>query len=819
MALDEALIDDAQDAGLVSPEAAEAARRELEARKQELADRLAALAASLEGRRERVVAHRKNSGIEQEWQAAEDAYQGIDDANRVVVSRTQRKPSSPDGGYVDASRPEPGRSIVLPNITAPYVDAAAARVADMLLPVDDRPWSIEPTPLPEGVELDAAQQAAMQPPVAMPGSQPQVLQGQPEQMPPGMPQEAPGAMPGPSMQAALSALQQRAQELQRIKDEAKDAAEGAQEQIADWLEECQWHEQVRTVIEDAARLGSGVIKGPFPERKVATRVRVVEGAQVVERVSKIVPVSRAVSCWDIFPDVDCGTDIQQGSQLWERTRISAKALRELKEMSREDGSALYLTDEIDKVLTEDKRTNSRSEGNSESFELWTFYGVLEREDLEAAGAVDLPEDETVSAVISMIDGRVIKAAINPLDSGRYPFDVLPWRVVEDSPWGRGVAYQMITPQRIVTAGVRALMDNGGLISVPQIIRRKGSVAPADGRWNMTRGKVWDVLETADEGDVKGFLTAFNVPAAIEELHSIIQLGMKMAEDVTGLPLMMQGQVSPSTPATLGGQIMQHNNAGTTLRRLARMFDDRLTEPHLQRYYEYLMLYGEDDAIKGDFQIKARGSTALVERDLQGQAISQMGQLVLNPAFGIDPEKWFKEMLKAQRLTPERFLMDEDKKAQLQAMPPPEAPQIAAAKIRAEADAQAAQVKAQIDTQLAQLKSQTDLQIASIREQALVEKVRMDTDRDTIYRQTQLQREQVAAQGKEQELMLKRELAMLEYANREKISLDKVKADLTKKAMDINATRELVALNARADQLPKPPVEPPGLAPAGESFTK
>ncbi len=96
---------------------------------------------------------------------------------------------------------------------------------------------------------------------------------------------------------------------------------------------------------------------------------------------------------------------------------------------------------------------------------------------------------------------------------------------------------------------------------------------------------------------------------------------------------------------------------------------------------------------------------------------------------------------------------------------------------------------------------------------------MDTDRDAVYVQAQANRDQITAEAKFRELELKRELAMLEYANKNQITLDKIKADLAKKSMEINATRELAAMGAPADMLPKPPIEPQGRAPNGESFQK
>jgi hypothetical protein len=43
-----------------------------------------------------------------------------------------------------------------------------------------------------------------------------------------------------------------------------------QEQIDDYLTECQYHAELRKAIDDAARIGSAVIKGPFPVKRKRT---------------------------------------------------------------------------------------------------------------------------------------------------------------------------------------------------------------------------------------------------------------------------------------------------------------------------------------------------------------------------------------------------------------------------------------------------------------------------------------------------------------------------------------------------------------------
>lgn len=779
------------------------------ARREALAARVEALGNSLKKKRAEAIAGRKNSGIEDEWRIAEDAYQGIDDANRG--STAVGKPSSPNGGITSGQPVQVGtRSTIVLNITRPYVDAAAARVSDMLLPTDDTPWGIKPTPVPSmALPAPAAPVAPAMPPEGMPAMP---TMGAAPGMPPGAPAGAPPVAMDPLAQAMKAAADEQ--------EAAKAAAEAATKEIEDWLVQCQWHAEVRKMIEDTARLGTGVLKGPVPAVRRRKAISMQGGAAVVSIEKAIVPESRAVDPWNFYPDPACGESIHDGSYTWERDTITRKGLRDLKEVGG------YLTDQIDKVLEEGPQS-AESEGagyakpmastsDSDVFDIWYFYGTAEREDLEAAEVKGLPEDGDVSAsvIITMVNCRVIKAAINPLDSGEFPYDVMVWQRRPGVPYGMGVAMQINVPQRMLTGGVRNLMDNAGLSAGPQVVARRGALVPANGVWEISPRKLWWVQDGADVAAVNQAFMTFNIPTMQQELNNIIQFALKMAEDVTGLPAMMQGQ-NTQAPDTVGGMQMLQNNAGTVLRRIARLFDDRVTEPHIRRYYEWLMVHGENDVAKGDFQIDARGSTALVERDMQNQQIMQMGALVANPAFGIDPEKWLSEMLKSQRLDPKRFQMDQEKKAAMAQQPPPVAPQIEAAKIRAEADLQKAQLAAQKDVQIAQMDAQ-----------AAMQKVQLDTDRDTVYVQAQANRDQIAADAKfreleikREELVIKRELAMLEYANANKVTLDKIKADLAKKAMEINATKELAGLKAGADMLPKPPVEPPGVAPAGESYQK
>ena len=127
-----------------------------------------------------------------------------------------------------------------------------------------------------------------------------------------------------------------------------------------------------------------------------------------------------------------------------------------------------------------------------------------------------------------------------------------------------------------------------------------------------------------------------------------------------MPAMLQG-IRGDAPNTLGGMQMQNNNATSVLRRLAKRFDDYITRPHIQRYFDWMMSYSDDESIKGDFEIEVRASSALVERDAQQQFLMSLLQVAANPVYELDPAKLAAELCKGQRLDPKNFQIDEDKK--------------------------------------------------------------------------------------------------------------------------------------------------------------
>lgn len=720
-----------------------------------------ALGSMISEKRKDAMEARANSGIEEEWTQAEEFYQGIDDANRhEMMSGVVEKPLA--GGATSRKSKYKG-STIFPNVTQPHCDAASARVGDMLLPTDDRNFVIRSEPIPEMPEQIGA--------LVVP-----TMQGQPVAQPPN---------------------------IEQLKKDADAKAEKAQEQIDDWLSECQYHAELRKLFDDCAKLGTGVLKGPVPvKRKSKAWHRDENGNSILVMKEEIKPASMRIAVDNFFPDWPaCGDNIHNGSFVFERDYISESKLEDLIGIDGYDESQIHkCIDEGPIRYTAGGKTDARSSAKKRNqYEIWYFYGRIKAEELMACGYKCGEDDAlptSVHAIVTMVNDRVIRARLNPLDTGDFPYDLVPWKRRSDMPWGVGVAKQGRTPQRMIVAASRNLMNNAGLAGGPMFVMRKGAFTAIDNDPSIAPLKKWLMNDDVGVQSVRDAFQIITVPMLQRELTEIIQLGMKMMEDVTGMPQLLQGQQG-NAPDTVGGMTILNNNANAVLRRIARLFDSCITEPHIKRYYAWLMEYSDNEDAKGAFMVEARGSSALVERDLQHNTMPQIAQMSLNPAFGWNPKKTGAEFLKSMRFDPSAFEYTEEEQKEMAQRQPPEDPTVTRAKIEAENRIKLTQM-----TEKAK----------SITHQSELEYEAQENEKD---RQMKLAVE-----------MIDEKMTSAELSSVERQALSKIKADLAKSAATLRTQKELSVMSHRADltkhytpQVSRPLAEPPGRANNGEAFTE
>ena len=363
---------------------------------------------------------------------------------------------------------------------------------------------------------------------------------------------------------------------------------------------------------------------------------------------------------------------------------------------------------------------------------------------------------------------------------------------------------MRTPQRVVNASLRAMLNNAGKSADNQYYIDSKAIKPLDGRWEITPGKIWG--PTGDgPGDARQSFLAITIPNTTQQMMEIIQLGERMAEETTSIPLISQGQSGATTPDTFGAAQLQNNNANQLLRSIGYSFDDFITVPAVQQSYEWLLLDPDvPNEEKAEYQIDAHGSAALVERAIQDQTIGQMAGMAANPLYGIDPKKWAKEFLRSKKLRPDAMMYTTEEQAKIDAAPPPEAPQVTSAKISADAQIKIAEMKLPIEQQSIQSAERIE-QAANVLEGAKVQADQQATHVDAT-------------------------IALHEVDVKRQSELDRVKAELAKVSMQLVTEQKLNAQNNAANDrkhrreiqqrnMPRPPVQAPGRASNGNAFSQ
>lgn len=619
------------------------------------------------------------------------------------------------------------RSKVFANITRSKTNSAEARIADMLFPADDRNWALQPTPIPE---LDKA------------------------------------AKNGDA----------QAQDAQK---QAKDCSAAMERQIDDQLTECRYNIEARRMIHQAAVLGTGVLKGPVIVNKHRRQWGPVsdpasgEQVHVLSMVAETKPAAEWVDVWNFFPDLSAKA-VDDCDHIFERKFITRRKLRELK---RRPG---FLTEQIDEILKngpeEYNVTNDHLEKlreisgitgvlDTHRYELWEYHGPLDADELRCCGCmVEDPELIDAEAVVLFIGDHVIFADINPMDTGDRPYSIWNWEEDETCLFGYGVPYLMRTPQRVLNSAWRMMMDNSGAAVGPQVVLKQSKVIPADGVWQLSPMKLWYCVDAAMP--VNDAFATFDINSHQAELANILQLAKSFADEETNLPLIAQGsvdQLPKNSPAATTSMLM--NAANTVLRRMVKLFDDNVTKLMITRFYDWNMQFADEPSIKGDFSVDARGSSALMVKEMQTQQLMQFATFYAHPVFGpllaTKAPAILRKIAESMRLSPDEAVPTDEEIEQLkQAQAQQQQPQDPAI--------QAAMIRAQAEMKKAEFQAQSDMKEMEIRER--------------------LAQQDHAA--KVAELQLSREIEMLKLAATKELTLEQIKSQLAQTAIRERSKQQL-----------------------------
>lgn len=522
-----------------------------------------------------------------------------------------------NGTYDEQTLAKFKRSKVFIKLTRAKTDAAIGQLDDMLHPNGDKNWGIKPTPVPEVSALLQSDK-----PVNLEGQQFEFEEGKP-----------------------VTEKEVAKRKLELIRE----AAEGMEKEIEDQLVECRYTSLCRTVISDACIVGTGILKGPVVSRKLdRVYVKQEDGNFTHETKESFVPTVEVVRPWDFYPDPSAAS-IEEAEFVFERRYMSK---RQIMKLAHRKGFKAENVDRLIKLspnITQHKASFQEDVRklaglndalNDSRYETWEYHGPIPLNVLISLGIVPAPKDpkkakavETtdVDAVIFYCGGVVLGGRLNLIDySQDSPYKVFNWAENEACIFGFGLPRMVVDEQAILNTVWRQILDNGSATCGPQIGLNKKHVKPENGSWDIEPFKVWEVNATA--ADIKQAFSTFEFANHLEGLSAIYQTARVLFDEVSGVPMLQQGEQGQASQ-TLGGMSMLMNAANTVRRRQVRMWDDGITSPMISDFYHFNMLKSPKNNIKGDYQVDARGTSALLVKETQAQAIANFLSVAgSNPIF-------------------------------------------------------------------------------------------------------------------------------------------------------------------------------------------
>lgn len=520
---------------------------------------------------------RQRMTIERRWVADLRRYQGM-------VTDTER---------IEAA--DQGRSCIFVKYTRTKADAWAAQMNDMLFPADDRNWGIEPTPVPQLNKIS------------------QMVQSQTGE---------------PTPEAARA---------NQILAEARSRAEAMEREIDDVLTECDYPAEGRRCIHYAAVLGTGILKGPQVETFTNSKYRQVEGGEwagMIEEEER--PVTRNVYPWDFVPDMS-GRELRDCEYAFERHFMTRKQIRSLpksydqnaiQKLLKLDATATHQTADAEGLYNELRALSGLDQNyRDRRYEVWEYHGPISIKVLQEAG-VELDEDDEtmpeIDGIVIFAGDIVLKVMLNPYDTEEWPYSVFVCEPDEACLFGYGIPHLCANSQDILNTAWRQMLDNGAMAVGEQVVVNKKAVAPADGTWTLKPKKVWLAQGDAATMDVQKAFSSFSINSHQQEYQNVIQLAKSFMDEESGLPMIAQGEQGQVTP-TLGGMSMLMNAANAVRRAQVKEWDDNVTKPMIRRFYAWMMQFSPKSEIKGDMTIKARGTSALLVKEVQNQQVMALIQ--------------------------------------------------------------------------------------------------------------------------------------------------------------------------------------------------
>lgn len=557
-------------------------------------------------------------------------------AKRRVEEQILRNMRQVNGQYEPdkiAAIRQMGGSEIYYLLTLTKCRAAKAWATDILRPAGDRPWSLDPTPIPE-----------MPPEV-----EEEIRQNLKEQMIQNammMGTETGDPVDPMEIVAMIEAKTEEIKDLVKkaLKEAAKKALAGMADKIADQLAEGGWNKAFDAVINDIIRFPAGIMCGPIVRRrKVKSWVAGPTGWRY-EAAEKLVLEFERVHPLDMYPEGD-STGPNDG-WCFRRHRMSRKDIVSLIGVPGYDEKAIRaVLDELgrgglrewlvpDLERAEQENRESMSVYSSTKIQALEFWGsaqgsLLLEHGIDPKYVPDPVMEYEINAWL--IGGHVIKAIINPDQTGVKPFSVTSFEKVDGSWWGRGIPELMADSQDGINAASRALLNNVGLASGPMVEVNKRKLVPGENGQTIWP---WRTFQTDDGGipDSQPAIHFFQPELIAHELIEVSEKFERQADEETGVPRYAHGDPNvEGAGGTASGLSMLMTASARGIKDFIGSVDMDIISTTIERVYEFDMRFDPDQSIKGDAKVVARGVSSLMAKEQRTIRINETLEAMNNDA--------------------------------------------------------------------------------------------------------------------------------------------------------------------------------------------
>ena len=603
--------------------------------------------------------------VKQRFEKSENARQ-FDEQRWLKAYRNYRGIYGNDMAFTEKEK-----SKVFVKITKTKVLASFGQIIEILFGTGQFPLGVDPTPVPEGIaeyahlKPNGGGQQPQQPqsPYGFPGDGKNIPAGATSEILGGLTEEFGDAGFEEGSAPDLNTMPQ-------IEPAAMAAAE-LEKYIHDQLDSTNAVTVLRHVFFEMALLGTGVLKGPFNYEQLINRW--MENPETGERdyvpSSKLVPKLEAVSCWDFYPDPNA-VNMEDAEYVIQRHILNRSQMRDLmnRPLFREEAirkcfeMGYNYTPRAFESSLQDRE--SHNEFDKDRFEVYEYWGIMDRAFVEEAGLpVEIDDDLTEVQVNAWVSssGQILRLTLNPFTPERLPFSVCPYELNPYQFFGVGIPENMDDSQQIMNGHARMAIDNLALAGNLVFDIDETMLVPGQDM-SVYPGKIFRRQSGMPGQSIHGV----KFPNTANENMMMFDRFRQLADESTGMPSYSHGQTGiQSTTRTAAGMSMLMGASALNIKTVIKNIDDYLLRPLGESLFSWNMQFNDDSPkVVGDIEIRARGTSALMQKEVRSQRLMTFMQTASNPSLA-PFVKWhtiLREIAKTLDIDPDKVINDPEKAA-------------------------------------------------------------------------------------------------------------------------------------------------------------